>query len=131
MAKLQINYTNVLQSIRLLKMGVPAWSADCTQEKEQGGSFWQHKWIKHEWNNDYNAKDYQKFLDREKDTLPCWSVGRLIEIMAICYKWDFLSCASFRIYATDIIGHNLINQLINDLSLEISRGKIDFSKLED
>lgn len=132
MKQLQNNFTTPEQSKRLLELGMPADSADMMWD----GTF-----------NNENEWEFEPFptfedkpfsfwqsLYRHIDScniLPCWSVGRLIEIMTICYKWDLLSCASFRIYVTDIIGHNLINQLINDLSLEISRGKMDFSKLEE
>lgn len=124
MAKLQINYTNVFQSGRLLKMGVPAWSADCSQEKDQGGSFWQHKWIKHEWNNDYDAKDYQKFLDRKKDTFPCWSVARLNEIFKIC------SYNHIEIYDLDFDGTQ-IERAMQAFENYAKYNWLDFSKLED
>lgn len=120
MKTLQNNFTTPEQSKRLLELGVPADSADCyineaceNRAFQLPDIFSKCTWV------------------LKKRPIPCWSVGRLIEIMTICYKWDLLSCASFRIYMTDIISHNLINQLINDLSLEIRRDKIDFSKLEE
>lgn len=131
MKKLQINYTNVLQSRKLLKIGVPAWSADCTQEKEQGGSFWQHKWIKHEWNNDYDAKDYQKFLDREKDTLPCWSFGRLIEIYDIII--NLFPGMDLRLSDMKVGEHNesYIEKLVYLFECAAEDGMIDFKELEE
>ena len=120
--KLQINYTDVWQTGRLLKMGVPAWSADCTQEKEAGGSVWHHKWIKHEWDEHYDAKDYQKFLDREKDTLPCWSVARLNEIFQIC------SDNHIEIYDLDLEGTQ-IERAMQAFENYAKYNWLDFSKL--
>lgn len=122
MKKLQNNFTTPEQSKRLLALGVPVDSADGYYTDFSDGTHAVYP-------------NYICYRDIEwwnmGGVTPSWSVGRLIEIMTICYKWDLLSCASFRIYMTDIIGHNLINQLINDLSLAISRDKIDFSKLEE
>lgn len=126
--KLQINYTNVFQSGKLLKMGVPAWSADCTQEKEAGGSVWHHKWIKHEWDEHYDAKDYQKFLDREKDTIPCWSVGRLIEIINICSTTPFPNKITITRRNVDL---SIIETLIDRLEELANYYSLDFSKLEE
>lgn len=123
MKKLQINYTDVWQSEMLLKMGVPAWSADCSQEKDIGGSVWHHKWIKHEWDEHYDAKDYQKFLDREKDTIPCWSVCRLIEIYNIC-KPDGL-VPDIRFGRCENMMHIIIDAYV------YMQGRLDFSKLEE
>ena len=128
MKKLQINYTNIFQSGRLLKMGVPAWSADCTQEIEIGGSVWHHKWIKHEWDESYDAKGYQKFLDCEKDTLPCWSVGRLIEIYNICVN---LMPGMQLNLDNKPESCTYIELIISSFELAKDDGLIDFSKLEE
>lgn len=128
MKKLQNNFTTPEQSKRLLELGVPADSADCAYRL--GINEFVKMLILIPKDTTYTAFADSIFRVLEDRCLPCWSVGRLIEVMTICYKWDLLSCASFRIYITDIISHNLINQLINDLSLEIRRGKIDFLKLE-
>lgn len=130
MKKLQNNFTTPEQSKRLLELGVPADSADCYMKLNGTDIMLWHQ-------PNRPTMSLFEFISRAKERagsevyIPCWSASRLIEIMTICYKWDFLSCASFRIYVTDITSHNVINQLINDLSLEISRGKMDFSKLED
>ncbi len=124
MKKLQNNFTTPEQSRRLLELRVPRWTADCTIEKEIGGSIWRHIWVKHEWDKEYDAKDYQNFLDRnEKHTMPCWSVGRLMEIFEICTpyyltQFDFTGSYVERIIKTfeAIVGNNY---------------NYDFSKLEE
>lgn len=95
MKKLQSNFTTPEQSKRLLELGVPAWTADCYMLNHQ---------IEHGW--DYN--DYEIYIDEfnlrginyyeNKTILPCWSVGRLIEIYKIAdddeyqWKWYFAIC---------------------------------------
>lgn len=73
MKKLQNNFTTPEQSKRLLELGVPANSADC-------------------YHNDIAYRPFTipqgtLFSDPRhmftKETLPCWSVGRLIEIYMI------------------------------------------------
>ena len=77
MNKLQNNFTTPEQSKRLLELGVPADSADCYINL---------------WNNypygilaeDESYSNY-KFAGYMNDSkvFPCWSVGRLIEILEI------------------------------------------------
>lgn len=136
MKKLQNNFTTPEQSNRLLELGVPADSADCFYshyiKTYAHSEYTEILWHRPRFITEDNIPNWNaRLMDGTQTYLPCWSIGRLIEVMTICYEWDLLSCASFRIYVTDIIGCNLINQLINDLSLEISRCKMDFSKLEE
>ena len=78
MKQLGNNFTTPEQSKRLLELGVPADSADC--------------YISYNADKDENPMDYRigirqnevetdpHFVEHE---LPCWSVGRLIEIYCI------------------------------------------------
>ena len=75
MKKLQNNFTTPEQSKRLLELGVPADSADCYWFDERDIMF-----LKDELYSD-EAKDGEWV--RATDYTPCWSVGRLIEIMNI------------------------------------------------
>lgn len=77
---LQNNFTTPEQSKRLLDLGVPADSTDFFYDLEA--------------NNPPHANQIPWFLDvayselsdefRLRALLPCWSVGRLIEILKIC-----------------------------------------------
>ena len=95
MKKLQNNFTTPEQSKRLLDIGLPVKSADCyyciiNATIQQGIEV---------------ICDSDTFFDINtylKDFFPCWSVGRLMEIMALCYKFDFPNNGAIQVYATDI-----------------------------
>ena len=67
MKKLQSNFTTPKQSKQLLDLGVPKWTADCVYDSQ--GRL-------HIAPNEYIFEDCPTLL-------PCWSVGRLIEIYGI------------------------------------------------
>lgn len=71
MKTLQNNYTTPEQSKRLLELGVPADSADCRYELA---------------NHDGGICQVFCVLGGviHSNDIPCWSVGRLIEICKIC-----------------------------------------------
>lgn len=79
---METNYTTPEQSRRLLKLGLPAETADCVLENLDTAE------------NDFAAKDYTRWIIEERHVkadiftennkgifLPCWSVGRMIEIL--------------------------------------------------
>jgi hypothetical protein len=103
MKKLQNNYTTIEQSKRLLELGVPAWTADCY----------------------YTESGKIKIKDTALDILytPCWSVGRLMEIFAICFDPDVIE---FDIFAD---GTTFLQQMIDKFEIWIDA--MDFSKLEE
>lgn len=85
MKKLQNNFTTPEQSKRLLELGVPADSADMlwdgTYDLVNGWEFEDYPTFS---NKHYS---YYQSLYREEDSvniLPCWSVGRLMEIFEMC-----------------------------------------------
>lgn len=81
MKKLQCNFTTPEQSKRLLELGVPADSADCYISNEK--IFVLHNCTFQEnFNNDLDMA--RSHLINMPHYLPCWSVGRLIEIAKIC-----------------------------------------------
>ena len=113
MSRLQNNYTTIEQSKRLLELGVPADSADVVY---------------------YNTPDClydpyiittQSQLQRIKEGIgtPCWSVGRLMEIFAICFDPDFIE---FDVFAD---GTTFLQQMIDKFERWIDA--MDFSKLEE
>lgn len=72
MKKLQNNFTKPEQSKRLFELGVPRWSAD--EYRDQKGHRHSLELI----------LDVELFFQNFPDYLPCWSVGRLMEIAHIC-----------------------------------------------
>lgn len=117
MSKLQNNFTTPEQSKRLLELGVPVDSANCY----------------YTWKLDHTAKinvldneTYSELLDHTSQiTVPCWSVGRLIEIMKICAKPKEQAIMSEELlYCRDLVGMLVF-------ILEGNRSVMDFSKLEE
>ena len=117
MKDFQLNYTTPEQSKWLLELGVPADSAD----------------MKYYELHSITDKDVPYFLpprlpysksSMKGYHLPCWSVGRLIEIYHIC---DKPGCS----FTFNVCFPNLVSEMIHEISLAKERGWIDFSKLED
>ena len=109
MKRLQNNFTTVEQGKRLLELGVPRWSAD--EYRDQKG--YRHSLE--------GILDVELFFQNFPDYLPCWSVGRLLEIIALCtyrntpeYDTDYIEC------------------LIEVIESRVWKKEgIDFSKLEE
>lgn len=121
MKKLQNNFTTPEQSKRLLELGVPADSADMYIECywcDGSNGRWRHK-----------ADSHEMFGDRKQigegvgAIRPCWSVGRLMEIFAICFDPDFIHFDTFA------DGINFLQQIID--KFETYTENMDFSKLEE
>lgn len=113
MKQLQNNFTTPEQSKRLLELGVPADSADCCLIKCDDGYI---SLIGHE-------KDWFEFFTKPMLTLPCWSVGRLIEIYTVC-------CLE-GVPVLTLLTSEISKDLVGTLILEVSCHECDFSKLED
>ena len=125
MKKLQNNFTTPEQSKRLLELGLPAKSADCFWNNPIGSKMYASPIVRNK--QSYRYKDW--FKKNNYFYTPCWSVGRLIEIMALCYKFDLPNSGSVQIYTTDIKKRTVVDVLISDIERYIN--KIDFSKLEE
>ena len=120
MKNLQNNFTTPEQSKRLLELGVPADSADCylLRTHTKGDTFIVD--VLHD--ELYSKKD--KFTDL-LEYIPCWSVGRLMEICEICepkkeYEQLCEELQYSQNYCVAIISH-----IIENLQI------IDFYKLDD
>ena len=109
MKTLQNDLTTIEQSKRLLELGVPKNSA-----------------------NHYYGKDGKlRYVDGtipysllwETGCAPCWSVGRLIEIISKCMPSGIYT-PKFR------IDDNIIDTVLGAIELELDYG-LDFSQLED
>lgn len=111
MKKLQNNFTTPEQSKRLLELGVPADSADCYYTPYGNISIIMP-----------NQTDVPFIY--EIGCTPCWSVGRLIEILEIT------SDALWSDY--EVLGKStLIERVLKDFEKLVKYNKIDFSKLEE
>ena len=127
MKNLQNNFTTYEQSKRLLELGVPADSTDCiwwSDDNFASGLY------------DLSIIPYNKIFsnDRRLDKngevanlqkLPCWSVGRLMEICKLCEPKKYYEqlCEELQYsknYCVVIISHIIANLPI-----------IDFSKLDE
>lgn len=118
MKTLQNNFTTPDQSKKLLALGVPEDSADCylVRTNIKGDTF-----IVEVFHDElYSWKDkYENILEY----LPCWSVGRLMEIFEIC---------TGLVWQNEIIeGYTKIDMLLEDFEDVEQKYAFDFSKLEE
>ena len=126
MVKLQNNFTTPAQSKRLLELGVPADSADCylLRTRTKGDTFIVE--VLHD--ELYSNKD--KFTNL-LEYLPCWCVGRLIEIYLTCA----LECHPYDDFYTETPSLHLIafekDRLIDEIIEIMFDDTMDFAKLED
>lgn len=123
MKELQNNYTTVEQSKRLLELGLPADSADLIMEPgcdvKTTIPYWTvfTTWCQ---NNGDGIINYEKFM-------PCWSVGRLMEIIDNCkINWEGIVYPSTKKVKQDL-GFTYIEFLIQ--SIECAIDVLDFTKL--
>lgn len=128
MKTLQNDFTTPEQSKRLLELGIPVDSANFSMT-ENG--------------KNVEALDgilYSEYINRAPNNLsrsrflPCWSVGRLIEIAHICSD----STLSYKEEANEIQKfkeehkcETLIEAVIVCIEDAVSIGSINFSKLEE
>lgn len=117
MKKLQNNFTTPEQSKRLLELGVPADSADCYLNSDSVIML-NGKTFQENYNEDVDLA--RLHLIEYPHYVPCWSVGRLIEIYEICFGGYFNS---------RYFGHTLMEDVL--LKIEEQIDSINFSKLEE
>lgn len=117
MKKLQNNFTTPEQSKRLLELGLPANSADCYNVIDSDVYNKDDIRVRQ---NDYEIS-YSFFNNKHYN--PCWSVGELMRIYAICFDPDFIE---FDIFAD---GTTFLKQMIDKFEIWIDA--MDFSKLEE
>ena len=118
MKNLQNNFTTPIQSKYMLEFGVPADSADLYYDKDEV----EIDEIIHPYILPFSIK-FSNYNDMFY--LPCWSVGRMMEICKICEPKKYYEqlCEELQWsqnYCVVIISHIIANLPI-----------IDFSKLED
>lgn len=123
MKKLQNNFTTPEQSKWLLELEMPIDSADCYLTKFGIDKDWEVKVLN-------NVKYSEIAISNQKYCLPCWSVGRLIEILEIILGTPWSD--------KELLGKQgtLLERVVSDFEdvvkyKEIFQdNRIDFSKLE-
>ena len=128
MIELKPLFTTQEQSKTLIELGVPRDTADFKYEPQR--TF-----------NTYFLADPADGLDdskvfypneptfngtgvREWD-IPCWSIGRLFQILSICY--DHPRCT----YVLDMSMFPDMESMIGDIEYNVKNGMVDFSKLNN
>ena len=82
MCEFDFDYTTPEQSQRLLDLGVPDWTADCDYYYRGVISNNAHPEILPRGEHYVDLSTYGEIEDY--NSLPCWSVGRLIQILTKC-----------------------------------------------
>lgn len=122
MKKLQNDLTTAEQSKRLLELGVPKESANYYIDLGDGKIYIREPF-------DYEKISGQSFFEYYNVIFyPCWSVGRLIEIVRSYRKPDKEGRIWFDIYEEDA---TLIEMLIAQIEIDLEDRIADFSKLEE
>jgi len=135
--KLQHDFTNPEQSKRLLELGVPADSANMLWD---GYIDYAQRWTLDPYPR-YLEYPYSVEIESGSDlyishVLPCWSVGRLIEIYEICSgkKYERKSARLVREGNVSVMKElTIIEDVIGDIvnARLYIYPHMDFSKLED
>lgn len=150
MKTLENNFTTPEQSKRLLELGVPADSADmyykqyfeavvCVGEVgdvPQGKTFYMHEpALRHinpegtwTWKDGERIDLSGKVDELRKTDIPCWSVGRLIEICLKCSTREQRQVSFF--CDGDYDEYSLIDYVVTVLESGVMTNHMDFSKLE-
>ena len=119
MKKLERNFTHPEQSKRLLELGVPAWTADCFYQTD----------LRHNLKEDATPTIITYQLDTDEIewdkvyALPCWSVGRLIEVYCLATGIEYI-----KIGVSEI---SIIELMIKMIEIAVKVKTFDFSKLEE
>lgn len=108
MKTLQNNFTTPEQSKRLLELGLPTDSADCYLFKFRCEDVYTQWHIALFENKETYSWKMNLLSDGQYDYLPCWSVGRLMEIIVEYYQVDML----FRYFMRGGMIESLINTFI-------------------
>lgn len=119
MIKLKNNYTTPKQSKRLLKLGVPADSADQVYYKDA-------MWSAHEFLSPKHP--YSEVVKgHENISIPCWSVGRMMEIIG--------KTATFHPHGFLCFMHDEADELVEHMMRAfedlIKKDRLDFSLLNE
>lgn len=111
--KFENAFTSAEQSQRLLKLGIPANTADCSYVSELDKQVY------------VNARPFDelKAMEGNSRMVPCWTATRLWEIYYICQCYDDYESYSH--------GDTIVEQAINKIEEAISDDMFDFLNLEN
>lgn len=126
MKQLQNNFTTPEQSKKLLELGVPANSADLVYDCALIGG---EKYYSLSILEDELFSAYKHIWeDPCTDIIPCWSVGRLIELLVTCaIDKDHVRCI-----IEDIANYAApVETYVNVITYLCKKKELDFSKLEE
>ena len=115
--KLQKDYTTPEQSKWLLELGLPADSSNMYYRSQISTPYVFNKGI--------TFSRYSKV----EDILPCWSVGRLIEIYVTCI--EHYTGDERLTFGRDTIRLGMMDCIIAAIEVGCEEGDMDFSKLEE
>ena len=122
MKTLQSNFTTPEQSKRLLELGVPVDSADCYTTTENGRAV-----VLNILFSEFNKNIVAGGFNNPESYLPCWSVGRLLEIYLRCSDRECFSHNEITFYYDEPI-LDLVYELF---VVAAGLNELDFSKLEE
>jgi hypothetical protein len=123
MKTLELSFTTPEESKQLLELGVPADSADCYLI--DGKTFL----LPSNWH-------YSEYVKGNGCAyLPCWSVGRLMEIIDICALGENSDPNTEEYPSTIKVMNKLhipyVEYLVKSMERAVQLGTIDFSKLKE
>jgi len=123
MKELQRNYTTPEQSQILIELGIPLDSADMYYARMKHDDFELPKVIWECYSKSTNLHPYVFTY------LPCWSVGRLMEIYDTCFKYP--ESRSSWCAITKLSGVPYVNYVLDAFQKAASDNLLDFSKIMD
>lgn len=121
MKHLQNNYTTPEQSKSLLELGVPAGSADLFYFDHGAGFTCLPTLV--------DDTEYVCFFDER--FLPCWSVGRLMEIFDMCYVKEQTYNDGWCSYRRLHWNQTYMDYILFVFTTNKMQDLLDFSKLEE
>lgn len=120
MCEFDFDYTTPEQSQQLLNLGVPDWTADC--------DYYFHGGISNDAQPEILSRD-EHYIERstygemeDYTSLPCWSVGRLIQIL--------IKCALKQCKISFDCQKSPIQTVCDDVCICVNKKLIDFNKLK-
>lgn len=113
MEKFPSTQTTLMESKRLIEIGMPSFTADYVTSLYGGSTFYV--------DNDSQLKT--RCID-SGNYYPCWSFGRLLQIV------NYL-CGSNAFWESVVDGNNILHTILHEIHDMHMKGQINFSKLEE
>jgi hypothetical protein len=123
MKQLQRHFTTQEQSKKLLEIGLPADTADCFYINDG--------YTPNVRDELYERNTGHKFPFSEEGFTPCWSVGRLMEIIDICDTLDTSEEYPTTKQVMDKRKMSYVEYMVGTIENMTKLREVDFSKLEE